>query len=91
MSRREQRKREKRKRLLELYAMELREDLNIRLFCETEGESFAQEQVLWIEDIALKEVTYPQNKKTFALGKILALWKQKIKTWLCNYVFRTKK
>ncbi|MCM1162274.1 MAG: hypothetical protein NC412_13775 [Roseburia sp.] len=87
MSRREQREREKRKRLLELYALELREELNIRLLCETEGESLVQKQVLWIEDIALTEVTYPQNKKTFVLGKILALWIQKIKIWLHNNRF----
>lgn len=69
MSRREQKRREKIRKCLDLYAVELREDFNIRLFCETEEESSMQEQVLWIEDITLTEVVYPEKKRQFPIMK----------------------
>lgn len=101
MSRREQKRREEKRReeigkeeirkCLDLYAVELREDLNIRLFCETEEESFIQEQVLWIEDIILTEVVYQQKRKKYVLGKMIAVWKQRIKIWFHNCIlFRPK-
>ncbi len=84
MSRREQKRREKIRKCLDLYAVELREDLNIRLFCETEEESSIQEQVLWIEDITLTEVVYPEKKRQFLIMK-------KIKTCLLHFLMTVQR
>ena len=84
MSRREQKRREQIKKCLDLYAVELREDFNIRLFCETEEESSIQEQVLWIEDITLTEVVYPEKKRQFLIMK-------KIKTFLLHFLMTVQR
>ena len=84
MSRREQRRREEIKKCLDLYAVELREDFNIKLFCETEEENSMQEQVLWIEDITLTEVVYPEKKRQFLIMK-------KIKTFLLRFLMTVQR
>lgn len=84
MSRREQKRREEIKKCLDLYAVELREDFNIRLFCETEEENSMQEQVLWIEDITLTEVVYPEKKRQFLIMK-------KIQTFLLHFLMTVQR
>ena len=84
MSRREQKRREKIRKCLDLYAVDLREDFNIRLFCETEEESSMQEQVLWIEDITLTEVVYPEKKRQFPIIK-------KIKAFLLHFLMTVQR
>lgn len=84
MSRREQKRREEIKKSLDLYAVELRKNLNIRLFCEIEEESSIQEQVLWIEDITLTEVVYPEKKRRFPIMK-------KIKTFLLHFLMTVQR
>lgn len=84
MSKREQKRREEIRKCLDLYAVELKEDFNIRLFCETEEESSIQEQVLWIEDITLTEVVYPEKKRQFTIMK-------KIKTFLLHFLMTVQR
>lgn len=46
---------------------EFRENLNVRLLCEEKWESAMPGQVLWIENIALTEVTYQEKRERFRI------------------------
>lgn len=55
---------------LEIYNQKLIEELNYRLMCEAEISSPFQEQLLWVENIIIMDIKYPENPPQKVLLKI---------------------
>lgn len=55
--------------VLREYTEEMRENLNLRLFCEagqnvsTCETTFRSPEILWVEDVILTGIAYPEEKK----------------------------
>lgn len=84
MNKREKRKRENIRKCLDMHMAEFRENLNVRLLCEEKWESTMPGQVLWIENIALTEVTYQEKRERFRIIR-------KIRQFLLRCFFKVRK
>lgn len=73
--------REEIRKCLDMHMAEFRENLNVRLLCEETWESPMPEQVLWIEDIVLTEVTYREKQGRFLIF-------QKIRQFLFHWFLK---
>lgn len=65
MNKNQEKKREEIRKCLDMHMAEFRENLNVKLLCEEKWENIMPGQVLWIEDIALTEVTYQEKQGRF--------------------------
>lgn len=76
--------------VLKEYAGELRENLNLRLFCET-GQNISlwetilqPREVLWVEEVVLMGITYPEERKNKTGNKFKGIRKlfRRIQQWI---------
>lgn len=78
--------------ILREYAKEMRDNLNLRLLCETKQNIslwetiFRTQEILWVEDVVLTEITYPEEKKDKTGNRFKGIreWFRRIKKFILN-------
>lgn len=61
----EMEQRRKTENCLRFYEKTLLEEMNLRLICGMETKDSGWEQVLWVEEVVLTDICYPDSRKSF--------------------------